>query len=155
MEKIEQWCTALCVVCITTGVMIHIIPDGKIKKCVNIAYSLLFLTTVISLFDGIESFNIDINYENENILTYSSDLKSYVTDIANKQVKTEIDKVLKKICTDEYIINLEWTDNNNTYQLSAVTIIISDKEMINSMKIKSEISALTGVVPEVKTSNEH
>lgn len=157
MEKVEQWCTALCIICITTGVLIHIVPDGKIKKGVNIAYSLLFLTTVVSIFNGIDSFDIDIDIDySENIIkSYNYDLNSYITDMANIKIEEEIGKSLDSICKNDYSVDLNWVNIDNTYQLTEITITVTYEDMKNAELIKSTIGSLTGIIPEVKNHDKN
>ena len=155
MEKINQWCNVLYIISLTTGVLIHIIPDGKIKKCVNIVFSLIFLTTIASIFTSIDSIKLDVGNSYNNIKSYDYDLNSYITDAADKKVIEEIHTHLDAMCKFEYSVDTKWIQNDNTYQLIEIKISISKNDMYSTDSIKSAVSSLTGIIPEVTINDKN
>lgn len=150
MDKLEQWVITICIICIITGVLSFLIPDGKIRKSLNIAYSLLLLTSVASIFTSADKLDIELNYNNYTVLSYNNNFDSYITDMADEETEKLICSELDLICIADYSVETEWENTDNTYELTQVRVVITqtDKDKIDD--IKSAVGKLTGVIPEVQ-----
>ncbi len=155
MDNIKQWAVTICIICITTGVLNFLIPKGTVKKSAEISISLLLLISLISIFKSDILSEIYIDYSDDIILSYDNDINSYVESMAESEIEKSLKDSLDLICTNDYSIDTVWNISNNTYQLATVVITISSADKENTEKIKSTVGSVTGVIPEVKTSDEN
>ncbi|MBQ8209739.1 MAG: hypothetical protein IJZ35_04060 [Clostridia bacterium] len=151
MNSIKHWAILLCVSCITSALMYYLLPDGKIRKSAHIAFSLFMMMVAVSIFSNADFPDIDIDYSENIIQSYDDDLGSYIKSLAEAEVVSAIEESLESVCTADYDIDTFWQNEDNTYQLSAIVITISQADTLNIQSIKSVVSSVTGIIPEVQT----
>lgn len=150
MEYIREWAIALCISAVASGIMVFLIPDGKLKKTAEIVVSLFLLITLVSIFSGKYDFNDNLksnfSLKSEN---YSVEFDDYLIGQSKKTVEAMINSELTDVCDENFSVETNWHINGDNVCMDSVKIVINavDRSKINI--VKNKVSALTGVIPEV------
>ncbi len=150
MEYIRECAVLLCTASLASGVIVFIIPDGRLKKTADIAVSLLFIGICANFFAADINFDTDIkaSYE-ENVKieeNYGEYLKKSAAEVTEKILKNELDK----ICSGEYTIESDWSVTESKAELVDIRITINAEDSSKISTIKTKTGSITGVFPEVR-----
>lgn len=155
MDNIKQWAITLCIICIASGVLRFLLPDGTVKKCAEVAFAVLLILSIISILNNDVFSDINIDYSEDVILPYSNGLNTYVEDMAEDEVVNIIKNSLDTVCNTDYHIDVSWENYNSTYQLTTISVTVYPEDENSIDEIKSTVGSLTGVIPEVKILYEY
>lgn len=150
MDWIREWAVLLCISSVTSGVIVFLIPDGKLRKTANIVISLFMLSTFVSVFSDVKLPNgINSTTAKNELYDYSEN----IDDILIKESQSTAEKIigdsLNDICNFTYTIETDWKVNNNEVSLSEIIIKISHADYSKLSLIKTKVGSLTGVIPKV------
>lgn len=152
MELIKDWAVLLCVSSVTSGIIVFLIPDGKLRKTANIVISLFMLSVFTSIFS---SFNMPVIDNKSNIEpdieNYSSNVDDLLVAQSRKTSEEIINDCLDKICMFSYKTKTDWKINNNEISLTHITVTISNGDYSRINLIKTKVGSLTGIIPKVIT----
>lgn len=150
MEQIREWATILCISSVTSGILIFLIPEGRLKKTAEIVVSLFLMVSLVSIFSGEFDFdkdkNNDFSVKTEN---YSVDFNDYLIEQSRSTVENLIVSELSGVCNNSFSVKTQWHVTDNTVCMDGIEISVDEKDMSKINVIKSKIGALTGVIPEV------
>ncbi len=99
MEEIKRWATTVCVVLITTGVFMCILPERSNKKSVKFVATLILIIAVFNIDTHSikNTFDFDINAENESAV---SEYEEEISDMISNSVLLEIKKIISEKCEE-------------------------------------------------------
>lgn len=150
MEQIREWATMLCTASVASGIMVFLIPEGKLKKTACIVTSLFILLVFMSIFSdfSLGEFDADVNFSVETE-KYSLEFDDYLIKNSKETAEELIKNELFTICDGQFSIETCWHVSDNAVCMDSVIIGISKSDSSKISIIKSKIGALTGTVPEV------
>lgn len=155
LETLRTWAYMLCCASVLGGFAVFLVPEGGMKKSVNIVLSLVMLSIIVYPVTGDKVFSLDLPNEpdDEKIIAeeYSDELNEYIITSGESVIKDEIELCLDEICAYDYEAQIDMSIENGEARLESVKIIISSGDASSIVLIKKKIGSLTGVVPEVET----
>lgn len=150
MDKIQDWAVLLCISSVISGMLVFLVPDGKLRKTANIVISVFLLTACVSLFSDKTLLGIDFDTDlSVNAEIYTENINEYLIEQSKKTTEDLIADELKSICSYPYAVDTQWNATNNNISLIGVTVAVSSADVSRISGIKTKIGALTGIVPEV------
>lgn len=151
MENIADYASLVCIVSVASGVIVFLIPDGKLKKTAEIVITLFLLLTVVSIFSEKTSVETDIPVNTySQISDCSEEFNEYLIEQSKNVVEDIICKELNSVCNYDFSINTSWYFDSGTICMESVSVLITLADMSKSANIKSKIYAMTGIIPEVE-----
>ena len=75
--------------------------------------------------------------------------------MACTKIEEEIRKNLDSICKNSYSVQSKFIQNENSYRLTEIKITVTKEDYQNAELIKSITGSLTGIIPEVKITDEN
>lgn len=160
MDSIKEWAVMICSLSVGSAFVSFLIPEGSVKKSVNIVISLFFLTMVILPVFGKNTFNLKIpEISADNISDkedYLQSFNDFYIDNGELVIRQQIEDILKDVCSDNIRLNISLdVDKNGNILLSGIQIYILNTYSGKIDIIKNKVGSLTGVVPEVIVENEN
>lgn len=151
MENIAHFATLLCVAAVSSGILVFLIPDGRLKKTAEIVVSLFFTVAVISVFntDNNVEFDYSINSFSE-IPDSSEKLNEYLIEQSKRVTEDLIIDELSVVCNNEFSVETSWHADEKSICMDSVTIYINHSDASEISLVKTRIIAITGISPEVK-----
>lgn len=150
MESIKEWAVLMCTAAVTSGILVFLIPDGKLRKTADIVVTLFMLAVFISIFSDGELPELNIDIENSiGTEDYSAEFNEYILSQSKNTSEELIEAQLDEICNFPYSADTQWETSDNEVKLVDVMIIISQADSSKISNIKTKIGSLTGIIPEV------
>lgn len=93
MSEIKSWALTVCIVLITTGVFMRILPEKSNKKSVKFVATLILLVCIfeIDVSSVKNAFDFDIEAENESTVDmYQKEISSMISSAVFDEIKEKI-----------------------------------------------------------------
>ncbi|MGN0485620.1 MAG: hypothetical protein ACI4GB_00120 [Acutalibacteraceae bacterium] len=104
MDKVEKWCLMICAVSVFSGILISVIPDGRIKNAFRVLTSLILLYSILSPLFGISAGDIDFEGVFRTQQEKEEELRSYSAEAAAEAAGKAISETIVKKCAERGLI---------------------------------------------------
>lgn len=154
METIRSWAAMFCAASIVGAFVVFLLPEGNMKKPVQISLSFLLLTVAVWPLSNQIDLSLPEMMEEEDAESedYSRRLYDDISRSGQKMIEEKVSGVLKKICAEPYTVHAGMkADGDGNIVLEKITIIIDPEDSVRESLIQKKVGDLTGVVPEVET----
>ena len=148
MEKLSGFVLSVLTVCVISGIVIGVSPEGAMKKYINYIISLCVLaaiiTPIISIFSSVPQYSEDIERIFEEHKETDTDAEAKLIEAQKAAVETAIrDTIVKKFDIGEDRIFVEIAiDSTNKSAIEIRYIDISVKVKCPSGEIKKYIEEM-------------
>mgnify|MGYP002580651948 FL=1 len=148
MEKLSGFVLSVLTVCVISGIVIGVSPEGAMKKYINYIISLCVLaaiiTPIISIFSSVPQYSEDIERIFEEHKETDTDAEAKLIEAQKAAVETAIrDTIVKKFDIGEDRIFVEIAiDSTNKSAIEIRYIDISVKGKCHSGEIKKYIEEM-------------
>ena len=148
MEKLSGFVLSVLTVCVISGIVIGVSPEGAMKKYINYIISLCVLaaiiTPIISIFSSVPQYSEDIERIFEEHKETDTDAEAKLIEAQKAAVETAIrDTIVKKFDIGEDRIFVEIAiDSTNKSAIEIRYIDISVKGKCPSEEIKKYIEEM-------------
>ncbi len=148
MEKLSDFAISVLTVCVISGIVTGISPEGAMKKYINYIVSLCVLaaiiTPVISIFSSVPQYSEEIEHIFEKQKETDSDAQAKLIEAQKAAVETAIrDTIVKKFGMEEDCVFVRITiDATNRSAIEIRCIDISVKGKCPSGEIKKYIEEM-------------
>lgn len=148
MEKLSGFVLSVLTVCVISGIVIGVSPEGAMKKYINYIISLCVLaaiiTPIISIFSSVPQYSEDIERIFEEHKETDTDAEAKLIEAQKAAVETAIrDTIVKKFDIGEDRIYVEITiDSTNKSAIEIRYIDISVKGKCPSGEITKYIEEM-------------
>ena len=155
MEVIKEWAFTICAVSIGSVFCVFLIPEGKLKKTAQSAIALVFLLTMVSVFNDNRLPDIEdvVNFENDD---YPEDINAavYYIDYAEKVIVDDVTDLLNSICMSDFTVETVLTEISQ-YEISidGITVYINNIDSDKTEQIQNSVFSYSGILPEVVIEN--
>lgn len=150
MEQIKEWATLLCTASVASGIMVFLIPEGRLKKTACIVTSLFMLLVFMSIFSDFSLIEFESDADTAiDTEKYSLEFNDYLIKASQDTTENMIKNELQDICDAEFSVETFWSVSENEICLNKVIISIAQSDSSKISIIKTKTGALTGLVPEV------
>ena len=153
METIRNWAAMFCAASLVGAFIVFLLPEGSMKKPVQIVLS--FLLLIVAFWPLSEKLEFTFSELKEEIPMesedYSAHLNADISRSGQKLIEDEISGLLKEICAKSYTVHAEMKeDGDGNIALSKITITIAAEDSVRESLIQKRVGDLTGIVPEVE-----
>lgn len=143
MSEIKNWAFSICIILITTGIFMRVLPERSDKKTVKFVAVLILIISVfkIDISSLSDLFDFDISDENSTAVSeYEDYLVSSVNDTIISQIEEKIASEYQKI-DGTFSVTVNITDETiSAYISGGRHLNYSEKENLHS-KIISDFKA--------------
>lgn len=157
MDVLKDWAVMVCSAAIGSAFCVFLIPDGKLKKTAEVGVALIVLILVSAPLRNNDLPQIDdVVAVDEYDIPADYNAISFYKEYAEKFIIDEIKKILVSLCennTETEIVMYE--ESENEFVLKNITIYVDPKDLNKKNEIISQVSKLTGIVPEVVVIGEN
>ena len=155
MEVIREWAFTICAVAIGSVFCVFLIPEGKLKKTAQSAIALVFLLTMVSVFNDNRLPEIEdvVNFENDD---YPEDINpaDYYVDYAEEVIVDGVTDLLNNICLSDFTVEAVLTEiSQYEISLDRIIIYIKDNDSEKIGQIQDSVFSYSGILPEVVIEN--
>ena len=155
MEVIREWAFTICAVAIGSVFCVFLIPEGKLKKTAQSAIALVFLLTMVSVFNDNRLPEIEdvVNFENDD---YPEDINvaDYYIDYAETVIIDDVTDLLNRICLNDFAVEVVLTEiSQHEISLDGITVYVNDIDSDKTDQIRDSVFSYSGILPEVVIEN--